>query len=315
VAAFDFERDGDLDLYLANDFGANSFYQNNGDGTFRDITEKAGVGDRGSGMNVDVSDLNGDGEWDIYVTNIDMFSKRIKVVFPRDESTFTVDESLARSFQYLSGNKLYVSQKDNKGSYLSQESTVFEPGDRGWGWDAVFFDYDNDGDDDMYMLNGWVDGSYAGNQANQMYVQEKGFFYRAPEASPESFKGNSRSLAAADFDLDGDIDVIVNNHRQAPRMLVNKQTTANRWIELQVQSAGANRAAIGAVVEIIHGDGSVLRQVLAGRGYLSQGAPSIHAGVGNARTVVVKVRWPDGKETEFPGLASNQRHVLRSPGS
>ncbi|MEO8877521.1 MAG: VCBS repeat-containing protein, partial [Polyangiaceae bacterium] len=85
--AFDYDNDGDLDLFLANDFGADSFYKNNGDGTFADVSKSSDTDDRGSGMNATITDVNEDGFFDLYVSNIDMFSKNIKVVFPTGDST------------------------------------------------------------------------------------------------------------------------------------------------------------------------------------------------------------------------------------
>ena len=105
---------------------------------------------------------------------------------------------MTRAFQYLSGNKFYVSSRGPGATlpYRAEEGTRIEPGDRGWGWDTAFFDYDNDGDDDMYLDNGWIEGSYAGNQKNQMFIADSGFFYLANPESAEAFRGNSRSTAA-----------------------------------------------------------------------------------------------------------------------
>jgi hypothetical protein len=310
VGSFDADNDGDLDLFLANDFGADVFYRNNGDGTFTDITEATGTGDRGSGMNVEVADINGDGKWDIYVTNIDMFSKNIKVIFPRDESTINYDEKLSRAFQYLSGNKLYCSAGDN---YHPEENLRFEPKDRGWGWDASFFDYENDGDDDLYVTNGWINGSYAGNQKNQMYLNHEGFLFLAPEKSDEAFPGNSRSAAAVDLDLDGDIDLVVNNFRQPPRVLMNVQTSKNQFVQLRLVGKGKNPRALGATVTIKAGGKTLMRQVTGGRGYLSQGDTLVTAGVAGAKTADVEIRWPDGTQSKHPGLATGKRVVIKQP--
>ncbi|MCW5803023.1 MAG: CRTAC1 family protein [Deltaproteobacteria bacterium] len=311
VASFDADNDGDMDLFLANDFGADVFYRNNGDGTFADITVPTGTGDRGSGMNVDVADINGDGRWDIYVTNIDMFSKNIKVIFPRDESTINIDDTLTKAFQYLAGNKLYVTTKD--GGYRAEENLRFEPKDRGWGWDASFFDYDNDGDDDLYVTNGWINGSYAGNQKKQMYLNHEGFFYLAPESSDEAFAGNARSAAPVDLDLDGDVDLVVNSFRQPPRVLLNQQKGTNHWIHVKLAGKGKNTQAIGAQVTIKAGAKTILRQVSGGRGYLGQTDTLVVAGTGAAKTVDLEIRWPDGTRTEHKGLAANQRHKIAQP--
>ncbi|HEU5057863.1 MAG TPA: CRTAC1 family protein [Kofleriaceae bacterium] len=314
LGTFDYQNDGDLDIVIANDFGADTFYQNKGDGTFADVTEATDTGDRGSGMNVDFGDVDGDGLLDIYVTNIDMFSKRIKVIFPRDESTINnIDETLVKAMQYLSGNKLYVQTGKPERPFRAEEGVRIEPGDRGWGWDAGFFDYENDGDDDMYLCNGWVEGSYAGNQKNQMFLNDDGFLYLAPPGSPEAFPGNSRAAVQADIDLDGDVDLVVANFRQPPRVLENVQKKGNRWIRLRLVGKGQNPLAVGAQVSLRAGEHTLVRQLVTGRGYISQADPAIHAGLGAAAAADVTVRWPDGTTSEHKALASNREHVLKAP--
>ena len=314
LGTFDYESDGDLDIVIANDFGADTFYQNKGDGTFADITATTDTGDRGSGMNVDFGDVNGDGLFDIYVTNIDMFSKRIKVIFPRDESTITnIDETLVKAMQYLSGNKLYVATGKPERPFRAEEGLRIEPGDRGWGWDAGFFDYENDGDVDLYLCNGWVAGSYAGDQKKQMFINDDGFLYLAPPTSAEAFAGNARAAIQADIDLDGDVDLVVGNFRQPPRVFENVQKKGNRWIRLRLTGKGQNPLAIGAQLSIRAGERTIVRQMVTGRGYLAQADPAIHAGLGAAATVDVTVRWPDGTTSEHKGLASNREHAIKEP--
>jgi hypothetical protein len=299
TTAFDYDNDGDLDLFLANDFGADTFYQNNGDGTFTDVSRATDTADRGSGMNATITDVNGDGFFDFYVSNIDMFSKNIKVVYPTEDSTITnIDAQLQQSFQYLSGNKLFVNPGDTKGKtrFKAEQGTRFEPGDRGWGWASIFFDYENDGDEDMYLSTGWLETSFASNQKKQMFIAEDGVFYLAPTASPEAFASNGRAAVAVDIDRDGDQDLVLANFRQAPAVFLNTQQAKNHWVGLRLRGKGENTRAIGARVVVAAGGKTRMRELAAGNGYLGQMDDVVYVGIGQESAPKVTVRWPGGPE-------------------
>ncbi len=312
---FDYDLDGDVDLYLANDFGANPLFRNEGDGTFVDVAPALGANDRGSGMNVSFADLDGNGAFDVFVSNIDMFSKTIKIVFPKDESTVNLTDNILRSFQYLSGNKLYLNVVDDAGvrAFVPSEGTWFEPGDRGWGWAGIFFDYENDGDEDIYLANGWIPGSPANDQRNQMFVQADRTFYLTPQGAPEAFPGNSRSVVAFDADLDGDLDLAVNNFGQPPRLLENIQATTNSALRIRLRGTGENTRAVGAVIEIRTPKLVQRRQITAGLGYLGQDDEVVHVGLGRNKAADIAVRWPDGTRSEHRRLGAGAVHVLTQP--
>jgi len=305
----DYDKDGDLDLYLANDFGPNVMLRNDGAGKFTDATEATGTGDRGSGMNVAVADIDGNGYWDFYVTNIDMFAKRIKVVFPTDQSEIDIDASLVKAFQYLNGNKLYMNKAGGK-RLRSEEHTRFEPGDRGWGWDGRFFDYDNDGDEDMYMTNGWIPGSSAADQKNIMFLRDGDLFFVAPDSSAEAFAANSRSAVAVDIDRDGDLDLIVNNFRRAPVVLENRKRNKHNWVGIGLKGPGKNSRGIGATIVVKAGDKKWMRQLSCGNGYLGQQDEVLHVGLAGSKIVDVEVRWPDGKVTTRKAVAAGKIHRI-----
>ena len=314
IGAFDYDNDGKLDMFLANDFGPDVLYRNKGDGTFEDVSKLTRTDDNGSGMNASFVDVNGDGFLDLYVSNIDMFSKNIKVVYPTEKSTLTsLDEQLATTFQYISGNKMYVNPGDTKGksAFRAEEGKLFEPGDRGWGWATLFFDYDNDADDDMYLSNGWIEGSTASNQKKQMFINDSGFFYLAPPTSAEAVASNGRAAIAFDKDRDGDLDILLLNFRQPPVLLENTQSFGNHWVQLRLRAAAPNAYAIGARVTAKAGGKKIMREVTCGNGYLGQDDDIVAFGIGAAKEAEVTIRWPNGKTQTLTAAADKIMDVTQ----
>ena len=166
---------------------------------------------------------------------------------------------------------------------------------------------------DGKKTNGWINGSYAGNQKNQFYLNQDGYLFLAPESSDEAFPGNTRSAAAVDLDLDGKVDLVANQFRQPPRILINQQKTTNQFVQLRLTGKGKNTHAIGATVRISANGKTVMRQVTGGRGYLSQADTLITAGVGPAKVVDVDIVWPDGSKSHHAALPTNKRHALQEP--
>ncbi|MCR9163586.1 MAG: CRTAC1 family protein [Nannocystaceae bacterium] len=320
ASTFDHDGDGHLDLALANDFGANPMYRSRGDGTFENVASALGADDRGSGMNVSFADVDGNGTLDMFVSNIDMFSKNIKVVFPSDTSQISLGEKILQSFEYLSGNKLYLNvlQPSSRPGgkprrrFVAAEREWFEPGDQGWAWAGLFFDLDNDGDEDFYLTNGWIPQSPAADQPNALYIRDGSTYYAAP-AGDHAFAGNSRAAVSVDLDNDGDLDLLVTNLSASPRVLLNQadRKSDGHWLMLRPQLQG--RGAVGTQLEIETPDGTVQRRlVTAGEGYLGQREPRVHVGLGKAETAEVRVTWPDGSKQRFEALEADAVHDLRA---
>jgi hypothetical protein len=227
-----------------------------------------------------------------------------------------MDVSLQRSFQYLSGNKLWVNPADPNGHkpFVPEQAARFEPGDRGWGWAAVFFDYENDGDEDMYLSTGWLEGSFAANQKKQMFLLDKGIFYLADPKSPEAIASNGRSAVAFDADRDGDLDLVVNNFRQAPAFFQNAETAGNHWVALRLHGADRNTGAIGARVRVEADGRSLLREVSCGNGYLGQNDEIVYVGVGHAADAKVTIRWPKGASQTIEHVAVGQIVEVKEGG-
>lgn len=155
VGVVDLEKDGDLDIYVANDYGPNQFYRNNGDGTFTDVAEDLGIVDVGNGMGVSFVDRNQDGAWDLYVTNMQSGTGQRVLTTMKD----MVDEETFKNLWKLTlGNTFF--QSDGKGGF---ESVAQDLGIANcqWSWHGDFADFDADCDLDLLVLNGYFSGARA----------------------------------------------------------------------------------------------------------------------------------------------------------
>lgn len=321
VAAFDFNNDGLSDLYAGNANGFDELYINQGNGKFIDKGREIGLHGRGDSMNASFTDLNNDGFWDLYVTVIDMFSRNQTFVFPKSNDLKTVNDRILNSTFYLSGNQLFLNKKGK--SFITQES-LFEPGNMGLSWSANFFDYENDGDEDLYITNGYVDQVSTGNQTNLFYLKDGKHFFRASgeitkiisskTSSPESFRGNSRSCASIDIDNDGYLDLIVTNYNKPLKIFKNISSKKNRWIKIKLKRKDKNIYGIGSTVEAHFDDGKVIRRMIsAGSNYLSQDDTTLTFGIGDNQSVKsFKVLSPGKQISLYEGpYKGNQIHILK----
>jgi hypothetical protein len=319
VGAADYDNDGDQDLVLANDFGQDRIFRTNADGTFTNVTDAAIGWDTHKGMNVDFGDYNNDGWLDLYITNI--WTK-----------------------EYVKeGNQLYRNMGDGTFNDVSFETGVF---DGGWCWAGRFWDYDNDGDLDIMIANGYISGDpeheYFTDLAKS--VTKPGFdpidARNWPEMGDSTFAGyepsrvwrnegnevfkevaadlgladvrDGRGLAIADYDNDGDLDVYISNQGQDGVLYRNDLGTRNNWLQLELTGTNCNRDAIGTRVKLVSGDLTQIREMDGGNGDHSQNPHRIHFGLGQRKTIdFVEVRWPTGYVERFENVEPNQ--ILRPP--
>jgi hypothetical protein len=296
----DLDNDGDLDLYIANDGQANRLYENEpmpddpeGIGfRFVDTHETAKVGDTGSGMGIAEGDFNGDGQFDLLVTN---WEREL--------------------------NALYRNQTIEQG-YLNFEYDTFHIGMMGLGnnltgWGTAMADFDQDGDDDLLTVNGRIPVTNLATDAELVR------FYgnRSVEGFPTEYREwteqvglealgtlNARGAAVADYDNDGDLDIAINTIGSNPVLLSNEFAPGN-WLQIALDIF-----ASGAVVTITLPDGRQLRrEVHAGGSYLASEDPRLHFGLGEATMASdVTVRWLDGETTTLRDIDANQRvHIGR----
>ncbi len=296
----DIDNDGDQDCYIANDFGDDKLFLNNGDGTFTDITKAAKGTDTKKGMNVDFGDYNNDGFLDIYVTNI-------------------------TTVEYLhEGNMLWHNMGNGTFTDVADPAEVF---DGGWGWAGKFLDYDNDGDLDIFTVNGFVsagtgnywydlatmattpdldttdtknwpvmgDRSFSGYEPSRLFRNDGPAFVEVAEREGITDKYDGRGIAVADLDGDGWPDLFVANQGARPNLYRNRGVSGRHWIEFDLRETGHNTGAIGARVTLRSGDLTQIREVDGGNGYASQSSPVLHFGLGASRWVdEATIRWPDG---------------------
>ncbi|MBA3708234.1 MAG: CRTAC1 family protein [Planctomycetes bacterium] len=290
-SAIDVNGDGLMDLFVANDFRYDNLYINRGNGVFSEDHPWIDRDDRGDSMSASVVDVDGDGRMDIYISQINTFSKSIGFVFPEATSQIVMDYRTVDSLFYIATNQLFR----NDGSHFSQvQDTWFEPADRGWSWGATFFDYENDGDEDMYLCNGWRDGTTAENQQNHFYLRQANRYFLSNLPSAESYKGNSRTSAAVDLTGTGRADLIVTDFHMPARVLANMNEQKNHWLKVALIGTRTNRFGIGAVIRLKRSDGSVsLHQIDCGVNFLSQ-CDAVHTfGLGaKADAEEITVTWP-----------------------
>jgi hypothetical protein len=287
VIAFDYDRDGFADVYVANDSTPNFLWRSNGDGTFTDVAHTAGValsahGRPEAGMGVDVADVNGDGVSDIYVTNFVSEMNALYLGRPRG---------------------LFV-----ESSRRAKLGTTFLP----VGFGMQFLDVDLDGDQDIVTANGHVNDltektdAGTGNTYRQrpaLYLNDgRGTFEdgsaRGGAVFAEAFVG--RGLAGADFDNDGDVDVAIATLDRSVILLRNENPTGYRSLRVALAGTRSPRDGYGARVEVdVQGARRVL-EYQSGRSYLSAVDPRLVIGLGAAGTVErVRVHWPSGQQQEL----------------
>ncbi|MCP3902318.1 MAG: CRTAC1 family protein, partial [Planctomycetes bacterium] len=289
----DYDGDGWLDLFVANDSRANFLWRNMEGRGFAESALAAGVAFDRSGksqacMGVAFEDLDGDGALDLFVTN---FADELNTLYRGDGAGFFHDDTIA--------------------SGLGGQQTMSN-----LAWGTFFFDADNDGSAELFVANGHVypqvdavggPESYA--QANQLFQRTAGGRFRdvSSGAGPGLAVARvSRGAAFGDLDDDGDLDVVINNFDATPTVLRNDSQTDGSWLKVQLRGTGLNRSAIGARVRVEAGGRFLSRYLRSSDSYLSHHDPRLHFGLGTAETVDrVVVDWPDGSSETIPGTEAD----------
>ena len=334
----DLDGDGWQDVIVGNDFGVNGYYRNLGDGRFEDIAPKLGTDKPSFTMNVGIADLNRDLFPDIYISNIVTMAKDDKYTLPSAETAMHFDPVSMSRMRVVEANDLFTSVAEDRTllRYRLSDAVARGLSSTGWAWDADFFDFDNDGDDDLYCLNGmneyavYSDTPYytsvhdqkmeislpvAQRETNVFFVNEGGKLRNRSEASGADLVGNSRSAAYLDIEGDGDLDVVLNNYHGAAVLYRNElEAEARNWLKVRLvgdPARGSNRDAIGSRLVLRAEPGlQVWREVHGTIGYLSVHPREQHFGLGGATEGRLTITWPNGESEKVGPLAANRRYVV-----
>ena len=290
VALADYDRDGDTDIYVANDGTMNFLYANQ-HSTFAEVGLIAGTrynehGHADAGMGVDFGDYDRDGDADLLVTNF--------------------------AFET---NALYRNDGQGQFAVATQRLGLADPSYRPLGFGTKFFDYDNDGDLDLFAANGHVidriaevDSSQTYRQPNQMFRNDAGRRFADVSAmmGPDFQRANAgRATAVADYDYDGDLDLLVTTVAARPRLLRNDGGNAHHWLQILLVGK-IHPDALGTRVEVVADGIRQVQERQSGGSYLSSHDPRLHFGLGAATSAQVEIHWPDGTQQTLEKVAANQ---------
>ncbi|MGB0217878.1 MAG: CRTAC1 family protein [Sinimarinibacterium flocculans] len=340
VGHTDFDGDGLQDLIEGNDFGVNVYYRNLGNGRFEDVTAQLGTGKPSYTMNIGLADLNADDRPDIYISNIVTMNKDEKYVLPDDRTTMKLNPDKLAQMRVVEANDLFLSAGSGDEAmprYVASDRVGRGYASTGWSWDADFFDFDNDGDDDLYVTNGMnefnvysTENAYyrdpdgdaqdvrfaaPNRDANVLFANEGGRLRNVTRGSGLDLVGNSRSAAYLDHDGDGDLDVILNNYHEPAVLFENRLSgDSTHWLAVQLEGdpeAGVSRDAIGARMVATTASTRVWREVHGTTGYLSVHPKEQHFGLGKDTSAALEIRWPNGQIQKVDELRAGGRYLIR----
>jgi hypothetical protein len=326
VTSADLDGNGYPDLFLSNDYGVSELFANKEGKGFEDRGPQAGVGRAPkSGMNAAVGDVFNDGRLAIYKTNI------------------------SEPGVLVQGNDLWVPRTGSDGA-LEYDNLATSMGIDlgGWSWGAQFGDLNNDGTQDLYLVNGYVSAgerssywydfsviavghsniigdaanwppmrgrSFSGYQRKRLWINDgAGRFTEVSQVVGASDTYDGRAVALADLGNRGVLDVIVANQRGPLLVYRNAVEPGNHWIQFELEGTAANRSAIGARVELQWNGRTQVQEVAAATGFSAQNQRRVHYGLGGATAVDrVVIRWPSGRQQTIESPAVDRLHRLKEP--
>ena len=296
VTILDFNGDGWPDIFVANDTQPNKLYRNLGNGTFKEEGMTAGVayGEDGvarGAMGADAADYDRSGRPHLLVGN---FSNQMLGLYHNEGNGLFVDEA--------------PSSTVGRASLLSLSFGVF------------FFDYDLDGYPDIFAANGHIEDEIGRVQPKVAYRELPLLFRNLGNHKFENVSGQlgpafaqpmvARGAAYADFDHDGDLDLLITNNNGPAYLLRHDGGNRNHWLSVRLAGTKSNRDGIGAVVHVESAGGKQWNMVRSGSSYCSQSDLALTFGLGKDSTANLEITWPSGAQQRFQNVAANQRVLI-----
>ncbi len=377
AAFFDGDNDGWLDLYVTNyvEFSVDKnpwcgesisglraycdpdvfegitddFYHNNGDGTFSNWTDKAGIAnDRGKGLGVVLGDIDNDGDMDIYVAN----DKVMNLMYINDGSAHFEESALFNGVGFNENGKAEAGMGVDFGdinhngrldlfvtNFSGESNTLYLNDGAGnftdktfsaglgqssldvLGFGTKFLDIDLDGWLDLFVVNGHVidnishfNSAYTYAQRKQVFINNKnGTFSEIDQKliGSAAVPSVGRGAAFGDIDNDGDLDIVISNNNQPANLLIKKDSPKNNWIGFELEGRSSNRDAIGGKVTIETANGKQIAYVNPAASYLASNDKRIVFGLNDTEMVdAIKVSWPGGNEEIFSLKNVNQYYKI-----
>jgi hypothetical protein len=326
AAAADLRGTGRPDLFIANDYGISELYVNDGN-RFREVGKESGVGFAPkSGMNVAFGDIQNQGRYSVYVSNI------------------SEDGIL------IQGNNLWVPKEGMNGNAIAFDNLARDYGVElgGWSFGAQFGDFNNDGTLDLYLTNGYVsadrkrsywydfskvsggnstiigdaknwppfDGrSLAGYQQKRVWINDgAGKFVDVAQAVGVTDTFDGRAVAVVDLWNRGVLDVVVANQNGPLLIYKNMAPSSSDWIEFALEGTRSNRSAIGAEVRLFWNGQQQVQHVSGGSGFAAQNDRRLHFGLGKKASIdKAVIRWPSGVVQTIDKPAAGQLHKVKEP--